>query len=734
MSKSSLNAQQIDPSDKFNLEGSSINNSKSNLQNNQNKNVNFNLNPNENDYEEEYDLIEKNQFPNSTLNQETRNNHSDKTKHLPSKQQIMPHDKNAINFLINEYLLENNYKMTSVTFSEENESLDLEDWDVVGLNRSKPPNLFQLYKLYLNKSKLLENTKKEFESNKKEAEVKVDAEVQVEIETKTSETNTECLQTKNFESLVNFDRDTFENQRMQINKLLEKQEILLKSLTKLESEISTLNSERETNLKKIDLLTVSLEKSNSTVKYLTENLNKQENENSEQKEVEMKTVEVSLESNERKIPVVFKEMLTKYSEFEFSAENRAILSEMSNLRIENEFFISSLFKYLPILTPNVNLEKRLEMLPIILLAAILEQEDIAKNNSKKESNLIKLLFNLIDKPNEEQRAMILAGCIQYTKYVGPIYVNNYLLSQCWEQLNDKLDERRILVAEACASLAPHIYNDMRSSLMFSILKHLIEQETSEQVRICSVKSLAILVNYIKDEQKFFQCVELLDLCATDSSVQVIKHVEELLMPSLSLWALSINKLADALIMHLLNKAEFHLLHANRQKIKKNENDVDHERHALTYMNLLNLNVQYIFGFVLIHFREAKNGDEVECAKKLSKLNSYFHALQEKVDIKLDLYKIDSILEDYLCLTLKYLNLIESDLWSSIELSNAFTWLSDTFIRKLIQMSAQVDAKDPLCFYFVQLFRNFTLLFAIDYELIKSKVFIKVWNFFLENYC
>ena len=65
---------------------------------------------------------------------------------------VMPHEKNAINFLINEYLLEQDYKMTSVTFSEENESQDLEDWDVIGLNRAKPPNLCQIYKLFLNKN------------------------------------------------------------------------------------------------------------------------------------------------------------------------------------------------------------------------------------------------------------------------------------------------------------------------------------------------------------------------------------------------------------------------------------------------------------------------------------------------------------------------------------------------------------------------------------------------------
>lgn len=34
---------------------------------------------------------------------------------------IKPLEKKALNFLVNEYLLQNNYKLTSVTFSEENE-------------------------------------------------------------------------------------------------------------------------------------------------------------------------------------------------------------------------------------------------------------------------------------------------------------------------------------------------------------------------------------------------------------------------------------------------------------------------------------------------------------------------------------------------------------------------------------------------------------------------------------
>ena len=33
---------------------------------------------------------------------------------------MRPHEKRALNFLVNEYLLKNGYRMTSVTFSDEN--------------------------------------------------------------------------------------------------------------------------------------------------------------------------------------------------------------------------------------------------------------------------------------------------------------------------------------------------------------------------------------------------------------------------------------------------------------------------------------------------------------------------------------------------------------------------------------------------------------------------------------
>ena len=47
--------------------------------------------------------------------------------------------------------------MTSVTFGEENDTSDLEDWDSVGLNCSRPPDLIQLYRWYCHQLYIEEN-------------------------------------------------------------------------------------------------------------------------------------------------------------------------------------------------------------------------------------------------------------------------------------------------------------------------------------------------------------------------------------------------------------------------------------------------------------------------------------------------------------------------------------------------------------------------------------------------
>ncbi|KAG7247267.1 hypothetical protein CRUP_022750, partial [Coryphaenoides rupestris] len=71
---------------------------------------------------------------------------SQERKKNKSSEPIRPLEKRALNFLVNEYLLKNEYKLASITFSDENDDQDFELWDDVGLNIPKPPDLLQLYR------------------------------------------------------------------------------------------------------------------------------------------------------------------------------------------------------------------------------------------------------------------------------------------------------------------------------------------------------------------------------------------------------------------------------------------------------------------------------------------------------------------------------------------------------------------------------------------------------------
>ncbi|CAH0584378.1 unnamed protein product [Chrysodeixis includens] len=68
------------------------------------------------------------------------------SKELFDQRSLKPHEKRALNFLINEYLLLQDYKLTSITFSDENPDQEFEDWDDVGLNMPRPVGLVSLFR------------------------------------------------------------------------------------------------------------------------------------------------------------------------------------------------------------------------------------------------------------------------------------------------------------------------------------------------------------------------------------------------------------------------------------------------------------------------------------------------------------------------------------------------------------------------------------------------------------
>lgn len=104
-----------------------------------------------------------------------------------------------------------------------------------------------------------------------------------------------------------------------------------------------------------------------------------------------------------------------------------------------------------------------ELIPLILCTACRHPEP------KERDQLLHILFNLIKRPDDEQRLqkdmhivpmneiyvsptacshkflcvcfqrqMILTGCVAFAKHVGPTRVEAELLPQCWEQVESPL--------------------------------------------------------------------------------------------------------------------------------------------------------------------------------------------------------------------------------------------------------------------------------------------------------
>lgn len=70
--------------------------------------------------------------------------------------------------------------------------------------------------------------------------------------------------------------------------------------------------------------------------------------------------------------------------------------------------------------------------------------------------LTRQLFTLIKKPEAAQRRVLIDACIALAALVGTKRTGDEMLPLCWEQIGDKHFERRVLVAETCAALAPYI--------------------------------------------------------------------------------------------------------------------------------------------------------------------------------------------------------------------------------------------------------------------------------------
>nr|KAF6472299.1 RAB11 binding and LisH domain, coiled-coil and HEAT repeat containing [Molossus molossus] len=522
---------------------------------------------------------------------------------------IKPLEKRALNFLVNEFLLKNNYKLTSITFSDENDDQDFELWDDVGLNIPKPPDLLQLYRDFGNHQvtgKDLVDVASGVEEDELEALTPVLGNLPATLETAQTIENSLLVQKLEDKiSLLNSEKWS-----------------LMEQIRRLESEMDCLKNEHFAVPVICDSIPPSLDQSfhkdseNSGQKPVTNSSDEGKNQDShpsKSDEVDStipkenfpnslprreregmpssssssKTT-VHFDKPNRKLSPAFHQALLSFCRM--SADSR-LGSEVSRIADSEKSVMLMLGRCLPHIVPNVLLAKRermvlhlcQELIPLILCTACLHPEP------KERDQLLHILFNLIKRPDDEQRQMILTGCVAFARHVGPTRVEAELLPQCWEQINHKYPERRLLVAESCGALAPYLPKEIRSSLVLSMLQQMLMEDKADLVREAVIKSLGVIMGYIDDPDKYQQGFELLLSALGDPSERVVSATHQVFLPAYAAWTTELGNLQSHLIPTLLSKIE--------KLLREGEHGLDeHKLHM--YLSALQSLIPSLFAFVL----------------------------------------------------------------------------------------------------------------------------------------
>ncbi|XP_032728183.1 RAB11-binding protein RELCH isoform X5 [Lontra canadensis] len=511
---------------------------------------------------------------------------------------IKPLEKRALNFLVNEFLLKNNYKLTSITFSDENDDQDFELWDDVGLNIPKPPDLLQLYRDFGNHQvtgKDLVDVASGVEEDELEALTPVLGSLPTSLETPQTVENSLLVQKLEDKiSLLNSEKwslmeqirrlesemDFLKNEHFAIPVVCDS---VQPSLDHKDSEDSGQNpvisssdkqKDKDIHLSKSDEVDSTIPKEN-----FPNSVPRREKEEMPSSSPSSKNT-VHFDKPNRKLSPAFHQALLSFCRM--SADSR-LGSEVSRIADSEKSVMLMLGRCLPHIVPNVLLAKREELIPLILCTACLHPEP------KERDQLLHILFNLIKRPDDEQRQMILTGCVAFARHVGPTRVEAELLPQCWEQINHKYPERRLLVAESCGALAPYLPKEIRSSLVLSMLQQMLMEDKADLVREAVIKSLGIIMGYIDDPDKYQQGFELLLSALGDPSERVVSATHQVFLPAYAAWTTELGNLQSHLIPTLLNKIE--------KLLREGEHGLDeHKLHM--YLSALQSLIPSLFALVL----------------------------------------------------------------------------------------------------------------------------------------
>ncbi|KAI3927649.1 hypothetical protein MKW92_032294 [Papaver armeniacum] len=176
------------------------------------------------------------------------------------------------------------------------------------------------------------------------------------------------------------------------------------------------------------------------------------------------------------------------------------------------------------------------------------------NHREYPDSLTHTLFNLIKRPDEQQRRIIMDACVSLAKNVGEMRTESELLPQCWEQINHTYEERRLLVAQSCGELAEFVRPEIRDSLILSIVQQLVE-DSATVVREAAAHNLALLLPLFPNMDKYFKVEELMFQLVCDPSGVVVETSLKELIPAIMNWGNKLDHTLRVLLSHIVGSAQ-----------------------------------------------------------------------------------------------------------------------------------------------------------------------------------
>lgn len=431
---------------------------------------------------------------------------------------IRSHERRTINYLVNEYLLQQGCKLTSITFSDENSEEDFEDWDSVGLNVAKPPSLLRLFRDF---GQHIIPQKDRTEQSSQTEEPLIDNAKIAQLEDQIQALETQC-------QVLRDEREELSCQLSDYQKRQDQSECQVKNLQQenqnLEELIETLKTNQQAEAQ------VNTENSMITKEPIEE-------------------MEVDLNPPFPISKTLF-QLLSERCHIRSEPTTDEILTKMSEADTLDAI-LQILASSLPNIVPNVILAKRDELIPLLLITIQMHPE------SKIRDHFLNLLFNLIKRPEASQREMIIRGFQAMAQKSGPARIESELLPQCWEQIGHKYEERRILVAETCGQLMPFTPSNLRASLLMSMLQQMALEDREVQVRCSAIRSLAFLVIYLDSDEKFDSLWQLTSTLLKDTNMDVISVTQETLLPSMAHLGGALNLLHSVIAHELIELLSKH---------------------------------------------------------------------------------------------------------------------------------------------------------------------------------